>query len=98
MDFNSTALLLWVEIWVENRRCRESVKAGAAYCCSVIREDAEHPVARRVGVSPRCSDSEYGPQGGVGSAAPADSGPALLQRETHIAEPRAGDLGPFPAV
>ena len=79
------------------RRCRESVKAGAACCCAVI-PDAGHPVARRVGVSLRCSDSEYGPQGGVGSAAPAGSGPAPLQGETHLAEPRAGDLGPFPAV
>jgi hypothetical protein len=55
-------------------------------------------VARRAGVSLRCIDSEYGPQGGVGSAAPAGSGPALLQGETHLAEPRVGDLGPFPAV
>jgi hypothetical protein len=74
----------------ENRRCRESVKAGAAYCRAVI-PAAGHPVARRVGVSLRCSDSGYGPQGGVGSAAPAGSGPAPLQGETHLAEPRAGD-------
>ena len=32
----SAALPPWVEIWVENRRGRESMKAGAAYCCSVI--------------------------------------------------------------
>jgi hypothetical protein len=57
----SAALPLWVEIWVENRCGREPVKADAAYCCSVI-PDAEHPVARRGGVSPRCSDSQYGPQ------------------------------------
>ena len=51
-----------------------------------------------LGVSLPCSNSEYGPQGGVGSAPPADLGPAVLQGETQVAEPRARDLGPFPAV
>jgi hypothetical protein len=32
---NSAAAPVWVEIWVENRRCPEFVKAGAAYSCSV---------------------------------------------------------------
>jgi hypothetical protein len=59
--FGSAALPLWVEIWVENRCGRESVKADAAHCCSLI-PDAGHPVARCGGISPRCSHSEYGPQ------------------------------------
>jgi hypothetical protein len=32
---SSAAPPVWVEIWVENRLCPESVEAGAAYSCSV---------------------------------------------------------------
>jgi hypothetical protein len=35
MTSNSAALPLWVEIWVEIRRCLESVTVGAAFSRSV---------------------------------------------------------------
>ena len=35
-DLDPAARALWVEIWVENRRCLKSVETGAGYCCCVI--------------------------------------------------------------
>ena len=55
------------------------------------------PVARRGGIA-AVQRFRVRAASEVGSAASADSGPALLQGETHIAESGAGDLGPFPAV
>jgi hypothetical protein len=44
---DSAALPVWVEVWVENRRCPESVQAGAAWSGSVHPDGA--PVACRSG-------------------------------------------------
>jgi hypothetical protein len=47
---SSTSLPVWVEIWVENRSCLESVEASAVWSGSV------HPNTRTLSGSPhRCS-------------------------------------------
>jgi hypothetical protein len=43
---------VWVENWVENRRCLKSVETGAAWSRS-MHSNTVHPVARRTGV--RCT-------------------------------------------
>jgi hypothetical protein len=84
--FDSAALPLWVEIWVENRRCPESVEAGAAYCRSVILMMAigrfySNPLSFWVG-------------GGGRRVQVLSFG----QGEAQIAEPGPGDPDPFPPV
>ena len=78
--------------------------AAAGNLCSLVHRsavlwprDAEHRMARGVGVSMRCRDPEYRPQDGVDSVGPADSGPGLLiKAETQLAEPEGRmHLGQF---
>ena len=45
--FDSTALPLWGEIWVESRRCPESVNSGAAQCRSLHPDAADALVPTR---------------------------------------------------
>jgi len=94
--FDSGSVRLWVEIWVENRRCAESVHAGAAW------SGWAHPRTRYPAAGPsvcRCAAVAHRADPRLTWLGAANSGLSLLmQGQAHIAEPRAGDPHPFPPV
>src|SRR5271165_4338472 len=55
---SSTSLPVWVENWVENRRCLEPVETGAAWSRSVHR-NTRTPGGSPQGCSLHCRYSEY---------------------------------------
>ena len=55
---SSTSLPVWVENWVENRRCLESVETGAAWSRS-MHSNTRTPGGSSHGCSVHCRYSEY---------------------------------------
>ena len=95
--FDSGAVRLWVEIWVENRRCRspcKPVQHGLVVC--ILVPDTRcllRPCIAGATVAP-----QHGPEADLARRAANSGLSLLLQGQAHIAEPRAGDPDPFPAI
>jgi hypothetical protein len=87
----------WARNQRRNRRCPESVKAGAAWSRHTYPDAGDRLLVRLQHGSPAATQVRAPRRISLGDA--ANSGRAvLLQGQGHITEPGTGDLNPFPAV